>query len=77
MGQSDDAAEAGLRGDSTCPAPVLDVSVAPPEGVLLALAVDDVFEAFVDEHDPPALRLGVLQFVQLILDRCERKKRFC
>lgn len=43
--------------DSASSTGVLDVARASPERVLLTLAVDDVLEAFVDQH--PATTLGL------------------
>lgn len=50
-----------FRGDSAGSTTVLDVSIAAPESILLTLAIHDIFEAFVDEHDATALGFCELQ----------------
>lgn len=64
VGQSNGGVSVARLGSNSARATaVLDVSVASPEGVLLTFAVDDVFEAFVHQHDSSALSLSVLECI--------------
>lgn len=61
-------ARSSFGSDCASSTPILHVTIASPESVLLTFSIDDVFEASINEHGATSLSFGELK--PLVLENC-------